>query len=151
MVSLKDQAISGIKWTSLRTGLATATGPVLLIIKARFLSAEDFAYIAVVMIIIGFFQTIENFGISQAIIRRDTIDKQEASSLFFLNIFMALASGLLVFFLSPFIANIFSLPDLIFYVKVVSLLVIIGGPAHLFRAFLEKNLLFKELSTVFAK
>jgi O-antigen/teichoic acid export membrane protein len=100
------------------------------------------------MIVIGFFQTIENFGISQAIIRRDTIDKQEASSLFFLNIFMAFASGLLIFFSSPFIANIFSLPDLIFYVKVVSLLVIIGGPAHLFRAFLEKNLLFKELSLI---
>jgi O-antigen/teichoic acid export membrane protein len=119
-----------------------------MIIKARFLSAEDFAYIAVIMILIGFFQTIENFGISQAIIRRETIDSRETSSLFFLNILIALSCGIIIYLSSSIIANMFSLPELEYYVKIISLLLIIGGPAHLFRAFLEKNLLFKELSLI---
>lgn len=148
MASIKEQAISGFKWTTLRTGLAIATGPVLLIIKARFLSAEDFAYIAVIMILIGLFQTIENFGISQAIIHRDTLDSRDTSSLFFLNILIALFSGLIILVSSSFVAHLFSLPDLADYIKVVSLLVIFGGPTYLFRAFLEKNLLFKELSLI---
>ena len=112
MASLQRQAISSVKWTTLQTGLVAATGPVLQIIKTRFLSPEGFAHIAIVMIFIGLFRTFENFGISQAIIQRDSIETQETASLFFFNIILAFIFGLILFFLSPFISGFFSLPKL---------------------------------------
>jgi len=148
VASLQRQAISSVKWTTLRTGMIAAIGPVLQIIKARYLSPEDFAYIAIIMIFIGLFHTLENFGISQAVIQRDSLDKEEASTLFFFNIFLAAVSGLIIYLISPYIANIFSLPELDHYLKITSLIVVFGGPGLLFRALLEKNLLFKELSVV---
>ena len=148
MINLKQQAVRSIKWTTLQTGIVAGTGPVLHIIKARFLVPEEFAYIAIIMIFIGLFKVLENFGISQAVIQRDTIDSEEASSLFIFNIILSILFGAALYFLSPFIASFFSLPKLAYYLKLTSIIVVIGGPSNLFRALLQKNLNFKELSII---
>jgi O-antigen/teichoic acid export membrane protein len=146
--NLKQQAVKSIKWTTLQTGIVAGTGPVLHIIKARFLVPEEFAYIAIIMIFIGLFKLLENFGISQAVIQRDSLDSEEASSLFIFNIILSLLFGAALYFISPFIASFFSLSKLDYYLKLTSIIVVIGGPSNLFRALLQKNLNFKELSII---
>jgi len=148
VASLKKQAISSVKWTTLHTTVAGITGPLLLIVKARFLSPEEFGYIALILIVIGLFHLLESFGISQAVIQKDEINIQESSTLFYFNILLCGFLAALLFFLSPFIASFFSLPDLKEHLPVVCILVLITGPSLLFRAFLEKRMYFKHLSLV---
>lgn len=124
------------------------TGPVLLIVKARFLSPEEFGYIAVILIVIGLVRRLESFGISQAIIQRDEISLQESSTLFYFNILLSFIFAALLYVLSPLIAVFFSLPALEQYLPVVCIMVLITGPSLLFRAFLEKQMLFKHLSLI---
>jgi len=148
LVSLQTQAVHSVKWTTLKTGVVAATGPVIQIILARFLLPADFAHIAIIMIFVGLFKTLENLGISQAIIQRDSISSKEISSLFYFNIMICLTFGFLLYIASSYLALVFSLPRLSFYLKLTSAVVIFGGPSNLFRALLHKNLLFKEYSLI---
>lgn len=145
---LKDKAVSGAKWTIFRTVFIAGLGPILQILKARFLMPEEFAYIAIIMIALGLFKTVENFGISHAIIQRNKISVEEASSLFYVNIILSLLFGMALYILSPTLSSIFSMPDLSYYLRLACIIAIIGGPAQLFRAYLEKNLYFKHLSII---
>lgn len=140
------KAISGVKWTTLQTVLLSISGPILLIIKARFLTPTEFGVLAIITIFLGFFQTINNFGISQAIIQRDCLSKKELSSLFFFNIFVVIFLALCLSTLSGLIATLFSVNELSLLLKVMSIAIIVSGPSLVFRAILEKNLYFKELS-----
>lgn len=117
-------------------------------IQAHYLSPEEFAYIAIILIVIGLFKLIEDFGISQAIIQRDVISVQESSSLFIFNIFLCCLLALILFGISPLLAVFFSMPDLKGYLPVVSIIVLLTGPSLLVRAFLEKMMYFKQLSLI---
>lgn len=149
MGSLQKRVISSVKWTTLQTIFAAIlTGPVFLIVKAVYLSPREFAYLAIVSIFLGAIGIIGNIGISQAIIQKDTLTIEESSSLFFFNILFAIILATILYSTSYVIADFFSMPSLINLLKVTSIIIIINGPAQLFRAGLEKNLFFKEISLV---
>ena len=145
---LKNRAISSVKWTTLQTVVLATTAPIFQIIKARYLDPKDFSYLAIIMICIGLSNTIKNFGISQSIIQKSEITREETSTLFFLNIFFAILLSILLLIFANLIANIFSLPDLAYFLKLSSIVIIVSAPSLLFRAFLEKNLFFKEISLI---
>ncbi len=148
MDSLKKKAISSVKWTTLQTAVVGITGPILLVVKARFLSPEEFGYIAVILIVTGLFNVLESFGISQAIIQRDEISVQESSTLFYFNILLSCFLAVLLYVVSPLIAAFFSLPALKGYLRLVCIIVLITSPSLLLRAFLEKQMYFKYLSLI---
>jgi O-antigen/teichoic acid export membrane protein len=148
LISLSKQAISSVKWTTLQTAVVGLIGPIILLIKAKFLSPEEFGYISIVLIVIGFFQLFENFGISQAIIQKDEITSQESSTLFYFNILMCFALAGILYVSAPFFSVFFSLPDLTIYLRIVCVIVLLNGPSLLYRAFLEKQMYFKHLSLI---
>ncbi len=148
MAFLKQKAVSSVKWTTIQTIFIGLIGPIFLIIKARFLSPEEFAYISIVLIAIGLFRLFEDFGISQAIIQRDSVSVQESSSIFFFNIFLCFLFAGILYLISPIIASFYSLPKLEFFLRLVSITVLLTGPSLLLRAFLEKYLHFKHLSLI---
>lgn len=145
MSSLQRQAISGIKWTTFQTGVLGITGPLMLIIKARFLSPEAFGYIAIILMIIGLFHMLESVGISQAIIQKDEITVQESSSLFYFNILLGCLLFGLLYISSSSIAGFFSLPDLAGYLPIAGIAALVASPSLIFQAVLQKQLYFKEL------
>lgn len=148
MASLEKQALSSVKWTTLQTAVVGITGPILLIIKARFLTPAEFGYIAILLIVIDFFRLMEGFGISQAIIQKDKVSVKEASTLFYFNILLSLSLAALLYIAAPLFASFFSLPVLEEYLPLVCVIVMVTGPVLLFQAYLEKNLYFKYLSLI---
>ena len=148
MGGLKNRAVSSIKWTTFQTLVSASVAPIFQIIKARYLDPKDFSYLAIIMICIGLSNMLKNFGISQSIIRKSEITREETSTLFFLNIFFAAFFSILLFLFADLIAKFFSLPNLAYFLKLSSIVIIVSSPSLLFRAFLEKNLFFKEISLV---
>ncbi|MCF8332036.1 MAG: oligosaccharide flippase family protein [Bacteroidales bacterium] len=148
MSQLQKQTISGVKWTTLHTIVSAITGPVLLWIKSVFLEPNQFAFISIILIVIGLVKLLETFGISQAIIQKDSITKKESSTLFFFNIFFSIFMGIILFFSAPRIAIFYEMPELESFLRYVIIIAILAGPALLFRAFLEKKLLFRRLSII---
>ncbi|WP_066632802.1 lipopolysaccharide biosynthesis protein [Desulfolucanica intricata] len=148
MGTLRARTITSIKWTATQTAFVALSAPIFQLIQARFLSPNDFAHLSIVMIFIGLFNVLGNFGISQAIIQRDTLDSQETSTLFLFNIFLSCFLGILIYFLSPLIAHFFNLPDISFLIKLTIFILILDSPSQLCKAFLQKKLLFKDLSVI---
>lgn len=148
MSSLKNKAVSSAKWTMFRTLATTLTGPVLLMIKTRFLTPAEFGVMAIINIFISLFAVLENFGFNTAIVRKDYVSKDERSSLFILQIISSfLLAGVFVL-ISPIIGTIFDMHALDTMLPILSLSVIFNGPVVLFTAFLEKEFHFKELSII---
>ena len=148
MATLRQQAINSVKWTALQTLIVGIIGPVLLFVKARFLSPVEFGYIAIILIVTGFVQLIENFGISQAIIQKDHITLQDTSTIFFFNIATCVFQAIVLYVAAPLFATIFSLPDLTEYLRILCIAVLLNGPTLLYRAVLEKQMYFKFLSLI---
>ena len=97
MKDLKKQAIGGVKWTSLSAGVRTVLQLIQLIVLARFLSAEDFGLVAIVMVVIGFSQLFMDMGISNAIIHKQNTTDIQLSSLYWLNIFSGMTLTFIMF------------------------------------------------------
>ena len=148
MESLGKQAIQGVKWSALKTAVGGIVGPITLIIKARYLSPEDFGYLAIILIVIGLFRLLESFGISQAIIQRDAVSSKESSSLFFFNILLSFALAAALFAAAPLLSLAFGLAELTEYLRLACLVVLVTGPALLFQAFLEKSMCFRQLALI---
>jgi O-antigen/teichoic acid export membrane protein len=146
--SLKEQSVKSIRWTTLQTLLVGFSGPVSLIVKSRFLKPNEFGYLSIVMIVIGLFDLLGNFGINYAIIQKKTITKEESSSLFFFNIIFSFLLALAIYFVAPFVADFYSMPKLDYYLKVVALVVLINGFTLVFKAFLQKQMYFKQLAII---
>ena len=148
MSSIRRRAVSSIKWTTVQTIVAGLSGPILLFFKARFLSAEEFGYVSIILIIIGLIQLLEGFGINQAIIQKENVKKEEVSSLFVFNILSSIFWGALLVFFTPFLGQVFTLPLLSEYAPSLFVLTAVNGPFLLFRAVLEKKLMFKVISVI---
>lgn len=146
--SIKDQTIQSIKWTTIQTVLIALLGAVTQVIMARFMSPENFGYIAVIMITIGVMTKIEDYGISSAVIQRPTVHRTDASSLFFFNIIISVVIAISLFFFAPYLSSILSLDRLSYYLRFCCIIPLVSGPNTLFRSFLEKKLLFKQLSII---
>lgn len=148
MSKLKDQAINSVMWTTIRTILTSLCGPLLLLVKARYLTPAEFGVMAILNVVVGILNVLENFGFSQAVIQRDVVSKDERSSLFFFEIFFCLIVGGLLILLAPVAADFFDMPPLTRLFSLLSLVVFMNGPVLLFTAFLEKEFHFKELSII---
>lgn len=148
MSKLKKQAVNGIMWTTIRTIITSLIGPFLLLVKARFLTPEEFGVMAIVNIFLSIINIIENFGLSTAVIQRDQITKNERSSLFFFQVLFTTLISSLVVVTSPILANIFNMNSLERLLPLLSFVILFSGPAILFTAFLEKEFYFKELSII---
>jgi len=94
-MTIKQQAVSGIKWSGASMGMKTGLQFVTLAVLARLLSPSDFGLMGMVMVVIGFAQLFADMGISNAIVYRQDTTREELFSLYWLNILV----GIVVFFI----------------------------------------------------
>ncbi len=145
-MSLKQSAVSGVKWTTLSTAIIAALQLVQLTVLARLLKPSDFGLMAMTMVVIGFAQTYADMGISAALVYRQDITPEKLSSLYWLNIFAGLAVFVLVLAASPLAAWFFHEPLLIRLLPVVAVSLLISSASLQFHWLLEKELKFNLLA-----
>lgn len=148
MSSLKSLTIKGVKWTAVSATFLAITGPLYLTIKARYLIPEEFGYMSILMIVIGLIDQLEGSGINKGVIQKDTIDTEDASSLFILNFFISISMAIILVLSAQFIASFFQLDRLNYYLKILSIGVAFHAPTKFLRAFLERLFLFKEIALI---
>lgn len=147
-MTLKHQAITGVKWNTLTTLLSTIFQLVSYIVLARILQPADFGLMAMATVIIGFAQSFSDAGISSAIIYRQDATTDQLSSLFWLNIWTGILVFVLIVCLEPLILLLFSEPRLpsILYTVALTFLIIPWGKQ--FEILLQKDLNFAVLSKI---
>jgi O-antigen/teichoic acid export membrane protein len=145
-MSLKQQSVSGVKWTTISTVFIAVSGVLRISILARFLEKTDFGLMALVVFVMGFMNLFMNMGLPTAILHRQNITDEEYSSVYWLNIGFSAFLYLLLLGLTPIIASIYNQEELNILLPLMGsgiLLMALGG---LFKTIEQKFLHFKFIS-----
>lgn len=147
-MSLKLDAVKGMKWTGIATVINTSIQVLQLVILARVLSPIDFGIMGITMIVIGFAQAFSDMGISAALISRREISRNQLSSLYWLNVLTGILVYLSVYIATPLAVDFFHESQLARLLPVVSLVFILSASGVQFQMLLQKNLLFSVIAKV---
>ena len=147
-MSLKKQALKGVKWTTLSTGVNALLQLVQLMILARYLSADAFGIIAILGVVVAFSQLFVDFGLSKATIHRQDVTETQLSTMYWLNVLLALFIFSIVFLISDYIAKFYDKESLGIYIPVLTSVLIIQAFGQQFRTLFQKELNFSVLAKI---
>ncbi len=147
-MSIKLQAISGVKWTTLSMVVTTVTQLAQLAILTRLLNPEVFGLMAIMMVVIGFSQAFMDMGISNAIIHRQQISHSQLSSLYWLNIASGVLLAGLMLLLSPWIAEYYEEPGLQKPLMLLASVFVIIAIGNQFKILCQKELQFDSMAKI---
>jgi lipopolysaccharide exporter len=147
-MTIKQQAITGIKWNGISMGAVNFLQAVTLVVLSRLLSPSDFGLMGMVMVAIGFAQVFADVGISNAIIHRQDVTKDQLSSLYWLNIVAGIVVFCVICASSPLIAVFYREPRLINLLYLMAVTVLIIPLGQQFQILLQKDLKFDILAKI---
>lgn len=146
--SLRESAAAGARWTTGATVVSFVGQFGQLAVLARLLDPRDFGLAASAMVIIGLASTLAEAGITNAIITRQTSDRDVLSSLYWANLLIGVCVALLVVASIPVATAVFGEPG-------IGTLLLLAAPASViaplgqqFSALLSKDLRFKPLAFI---
>jgi lipopolysaccharide exporter len=146
--SLRQRAASGARWTSLSALMAIGAQMVQLAILARLLDPREFGLAASAMIIVGLLSIVSEGGITNAIIARQTTDRDVLSSLYWANVLIGAALALVMIAVIPAATAYFGQPDLADLMLLAAPSLIIAPIGQVYGAILEKELIFSPLARI---
>ncbi len=148
MKNVYSKSKKGFVWTLASNGVKGGLGFLTLFFLTYFLGTEGMGIISILMVIYGLSETFVQFGISQSIISREKTTRNELTSIFWANLFIGFFVFLVVNLLANQIANFYNQPDILIYLRILSVVFLIEPLELVFRAVLEKELEFPKLEKV---
>jgi O-antigen/teichoic acid export membrane protein len=103
---------------------------------------------ALVMVVIGFSQAFLDMGISNAIIYRKEITKNQLSTLYWVNILAGFLLFFIIIAISPFVAEFYKEPELEELIYIVGLTFIIQPFGQQYMALWQKEMRFREIAKI---
>lgn len=143
MTSLKQQAVTGIFWSSIERFSAQGIQFIIGVIIARLLLPEDYGLIGMLTIFMAISNTFIDSGFSTALIQKKDRDEKDFSTVFYFNIVVAIIVYLLLFLISPLIASFYKQPILVSLTRAIGLTIVINSFAVVQRARFTINMDFK--------
>jgi O-antigen/teichoic acid export membrane protein len=147
-MTLKEQAISGVKWTTVST-ISLAAGQLLKIsVLTRFLDKSDFGLIAIVVFVLGFTNLFVDMGLSVAILHKQNISKNQYASLYWFNFMISGLIFFIVWLIAPVIAGFYKQPELNNLIPLMASTILFAAFGRQFNVIEQKKLNFKFISLV---
>ncbi|MBD3796813.1 MAG: MOP flippase family protein [Campylobacterales bacterium] len=146
--SLKQKAISGVKWTTLSTIVTTLLQLLQLAILARFLDPSAFGLMALVMVVIGFSQAFLDMGISNAIIHKQHITHEQLSTLYWVNVLAGFGLFAIISAIAPLVSIFYGEPELTALIIIVGLTFLIQPFGQQFMVLWQKEMRFAEIARI---
>lgn len=140
--NLKHKIFSGILWQGLERVGSQGISFLISIILARLLRPEDFGVIAIMLVFISLCGVFVDSGFSSALIQKKEVTEDDCCSVFFLNIVLAILLYAVLFAAAPLIANFYENSEIIFNLRILSLVLIIRSFSLVQNALLIKRMLF---------
>lgn len=148
MSSVKQETISGVKWSAIENFSVQGVQFVLGITMARLLLPKDYGVLGMIAIFIAISQTFINCGFTAALIRKIDRTQTDCSTVFYFNFVTAIFFYLILFITAPYIAEFFNTPILKSVVRVIAINLVIDSLAAVHRATLTIKIDFKSQAIV---
>lgn len=147
-MSLKQQAISGVKWSGFARGSKQVLQIIITVILARLLMPDDFGILAMAVVFTGLITVFNDFGIGFAIIQRQYLTDDDLSSIFWFNVFIGLLSTILTITISPWIAAFYNKEILVPLLSLMALGFFFSSFSTVQQALLMKDMNFKKIAII---
>ena len=134
---------NGFIWRLLERVGAQGVTLVVSFILARILKVEDYGTVAIVSIITAILSVFVTCGLNDALVQKKDADEVDFSTVFFFNLAVCIILYTLVYLSAPLIASLYKRPYLVPYIRVLSLILVVGGIKNVQSAYVARNLLFK--------
>lgn len=141
--NLRAKVTAGIVWRFSELMLNRGAGGITTLILAWFLAPEDFGLIAMMAVFLGLSNVLIDAGLSQALIRKQGLRKQDYNAAFFANIVIACIVYVLLFISAPLIADFYSQQKLVDLIRIAGIALIFNGLSIVQRAVLIREFKFK--------
>lgn len=135
--------MNAASWNFFKMLAGQARNFVISIILARLLLPEDFGLLGMAMIFVGFAESFVDFGFGNAVIQKQRVSRVQLSTVFWINMVMALFFAIVMFLTAPLVAMYFEMPQLKPITQLMSFTFIIKGLGTLQGALYKKKLDFK--------
>jgi teichuronic acid exporter len=142
-MSFRKLAFAGIVWTFAEQFGNQFVGFIISIVLARILLPEQFGLIGMIAVFVAIGNTLLHSGLTRSLIRTEYLEPDDYSSVFYFNVVASILVYILIFFISPFIADFYSQPILTKLVRVYCITFMISGLSAVQLAMLTKNMDFK--------
>ncbi|MCG7847617.1 MAG: MOP flippase family protein, partial [ANME-2 cluster archaeon] len=144
--NLRKSTAIGILWTGISQLSTQVFRFIVIIILARLLHPEEFGIVGLAAIFIGFISTVNELGMSAAIIQRKDVDETHLSTSFWASVGTGITLFVLTVLVSPLVADFFQ-EDLVQPILIITAIgLVIGSFSVVHRALLEKSLDFKKIT-----
>lgn len=138
-----NSVVSNFIWRFLERCGAQGVTLIVSIVLARLLNPEIYGTVALVTVFTTIMQIFVDSGMGNALIQKKDADDLDFSSVFYFNMIMCSVLYLIMFFIAPFIASFYKIPELTAVVRVLSLILIISGVKNVQQAYVSRHLMFK--------
>jgi len=145
-MNLRQQAMSGVKWTGISNLFTTALQFGTIALLARLLEPSDFGLMSMLLVITSFAQIFVDAGVSNALIYHQEVSDHQLSSLYWLNVGVGFFTWFVLMAVGPLIVAFYQEPRISAYLGAVSAGFVINGIGQQFRVLMRKELRFQILS-----
>lgn len=146
MGALKNKLVTSVIWTMSGRFLSLFVQLIVTILISRLLTPYEYGIIGLLNVFIAIATIILESGFGIALIQKGNFSRLEASSVFYFNVIVAFVLYLLLYFLSPYIANFYGIPELTFYARIVFIIIPINSFAIIQNVLLQKEMNFKKIA-----
>lgn len=141
--SLKQKTVKGTFWSAADAFFGHGVTFLVGIVLARILSPVEYGLIGICTIFTTILTGVVDSGFSNALIRKKDVSKDDYDTMFITNMLMSVLLYLLLWMFSPFIANFFERPELIYLIRAMGLVLILQALSIIQVTILTKKLDFK--------
>lgn len=146
MNDLKAKTLKGVLWNSFGTIGAGIASFLVTIVLARLLSPSHFGVLELMMVFVYIADTIVDSGFSQVLIADKNAGSCDFTSVFYVNLIIAVLVYLILFFIAPTLSRYFLIPDFHRYSRVVFIAIILNSFTLIQNTLYSKEMRFRELS-----
>lgn len=148
MGSVRQDTISGIKWSAIEKIALQGIQFIIGIILARLLTPSDYGVLGMIAIFIAIANTFVDSGFSNALIRKKDRTQADSSTVFYFNIGASILCYIILFCIAPYVADFFKTSIICDVLRVISLTLVINAFVTVHRAHLTIAVDFKSLAKV---
>jgi len=141
--SLRKKTVTGVAWSAADAFLAQGVTFIVGLILARLLTPEEYGLIGIVTIFTSVMAGVVDSGFSNSLIRKLDVTDEDYSTLFIVNMTVSLFMYMILFVVSPYIAQFFDRPQLTDLCRVMGLLLVLQALSIVQYTKLSRNIDFK--------
>lgn len=140
--------ISSVIWSTGERVFSFLVSTIISVILARLISPDDFGVLALVTVFVNVFSNVLLNGLGTALVQKKDVTQEDYSTIFIINIAIAIVSYLLLFFCAPAIASFYENESLTRVTRVISLIIPFTALSAIQFSYLQKTYQFKKYCLV---